>query len=69
MSLKQQHEWGYHAVLSGTHGAIVTKFQSRTRVPDAVNPDIQCVRTHWNRGFITFRRVRHARTVVLMMLV
>jgi hypothetical protein len=27
---------------------------------------IHCVRTHWIRGFMTFRRVRHARTVMLM---
>jgi len=23
-------------------------------VPDAMNPGIQCVRTHWIRGFMTF---------------
>jgi hypothetical protein len=35
-------------------------------VPDAVEPGIHCVRTHWIRGFRLFRRVRHERTVMLM---
>ena len=35
-------------------------------VPDALEPGIHCVRTHWIRGFMTFRRVRHARIVMLM---
>jgi hypothetical protein len=26
--------------------------------PYAVKPDIQCVRTHWNRGFMTFQLAR-----------
>jgi hypothetical protein len=30
-----------------------------TVVPDAVKPGFQCVRTHWNQGFIAFRRDRH----------
>jgi hypothetical protein len=35
-------------------------------LPDAVKPGIHYVRTHWIRGFIAFYRVRHARTVMLM---
>ena len=35
-------------------------------LPDAMEPDIHCVRTHWIRGFIAFRLARRARTVVLM---
>ena len=35
-------------------------------VPDALEPGIHYVRTHWIRGFMTFRRVRHARIVMLM---
>jgi len=31
------------------------------RLPDAVKPGIQCVRTPWIRGFMTFLRAR-ART-------
>ncbi|MGH3846211.1 MAG: hypothetical protein ACRDS0_33050 [Pseudonocardiaceae bacterium] len=34
-------------------------------LPDALKPDIQCVRTHWNRGFMAFQLARHTRTVVL----
>src|SRR5262249_57567507 len=34
--------------------------------PDAMKPGFHCVRTHWIRGFIVFRRVRHARTVMLV---
>jgi hypothetical protein len=26
------------------------------RLPDAVEPGIHCVRTHWIRGFMAFRR-------------
>jgi hypothetical protein len=26
--------------------------------PDALKPDIQCVRTHWIRGFTTFQLAR-----------
>jgi hypothetical protein len=33
---------------------------------DAVKPGFHCVRAHWIRGFMTFHRVRHARTVMLM---
>ena len=36
--------------------------------PDAMKPDIQGVRTHWNRGFMAFKRVRRRRSVVLMVL-
>jgi hypothetical protein len=35
-------------------------------MPDALKPDIHCVRTHWIRGFIAFRLARRTRTVVLM---
>ena len=31
-------------------------------LPDALKPDIQCVRTHWIRGFMTFRLARAPRT-------
>jgi len=27
-------------------------------LPDALKPDIQCVRTHWIRGFMTFQLAR-----------
>jgi hypothetical protein len=27
-------------------------------LPDALKPDIQCVRAHWIRGFIAFRLAR-----------
>jgi hypothetical protein len=37
------------------------------RLPNAMKPGIHCVRTYWIRGFMTFHRVRHARTVMLMM--
>ena len=33
---------------------------------DGVKPDIQCVRTHWIRGFMAFRLARRTRTVMLM---
>jgi hypothetical protein len=33
-----------------------------------MEPGFHCVRTHWNRGFMTFRLVRHTRTVRLMVL-
>jgi len=32
-------------------------------LPDAVKPDIQCVRTHWIWGFMAFQLVRRVRTV------
>jgi hypothetical protein len=35
-------------------------------LPDAVEPGFQCVSTHWIRGFMAFHRVRHVRTVMLM---
>jgi hypothetical protein len=35
-------------------------------LPDAMESGIHCARTHWIRGFMAFRRVRHARTVMLM---
>jgi hypothetical protein len=35
-------------------------------MPDALKPDIHCVRTHWNRGFMAFQLVRRIRIVVLM---
>jgi hypothetical protein len=35
-------------------------------LPDALEPDFQCVRTHWNRGFMAFQLVRRTRTVMLM---
>ena len=36
-------------------------------LPDVLKPDIQCVRTHWNRGFMAFQLTRRTRIVVLMM--
>ena len=36
-------------------------------LPHVLKPDIQCVRTHWNRGFMAFQLTRRARIVVLMM--
>jgi hypothetical protein len=35
-------------------------------LPDVLKPDIQCVRTHWIRGFIAFELTRRSRIVVLM---
>ena len=37
-------------------------------LPDALEPDIHCVRTHWNRGFMAFQLVRLTWTVVLTVL-
>jgi len=34
--------------------------------PDVLKPDIQCVRTHWIRGFMAFQLARRTRIVVLM---
>jgi hypothetical protein len=34
------------------------------RPPDAMKPDIQCVRTQWIRGFIAFQLARRIRTVM-----
>jgi hypothetical protein len=31
-----------------------------------MEPDIHCVRTHWNRGFMAFQLVQRTRTAVLM---
>ena len=37
------------------------------RMPlDGVKPDIQCVRTHWIRGFMAFRLTRRTRIVMLV---
>jgi hypothetical protein len=33
-----------------------------------MKPDIQGVRTHWNQGFMAFRRARPARIVMLTVL-
>ena len=35
-------------------------------LPDALKPDIHCVRTQWIRGFMAFHLVRRTRTVLLM---
>jgi hypothetical protein len=35
-------------------------------LPDVLKPDIQCVRTHWIRGFIAFQLARRTRIVVLV---
>ena len=35
-------------------------------LPDAMEPGIHCVRTHWIRGFMAFQLVRRIRTVRLM---
>jgi hypothetical protein len=35
-------------------------------LPDALKPDIQCVRTHWIRCFMTFQLARRTRILVLM---
>src|SRR5205814_410578 len=34
-------------------------------LPDAVKPGIQCVRTHWIRGFMAFKLLRRIRIVML----
>jgi hypothetical protein len=34
-------------------------------LPDALKPDIQCVRTHWNRGFSVWPTARLRGCVVL----
>jgi len=31
-----------------------------------VEPGFHCVRTHWNREFMTFQLARRTRTVILM---
>jgi hypothetical protein len=35
-------------------------------LPDALEPDFQCARMHWNRGFMAFQLARHTRIVVLI---
>jgi hypothetical protein len=35
-------------------------------MPDAMKPDFQGVRAHWNQGFIAFRKARRTRIVMLM---
>jgi hypothetical protein len=35
-------------------------------LPDAMEPGIHCVRTHWIRGFIAFQLAQRIRTVMLM---
>jgi hypothetical protein len=35
-------------------------------LPDDVEPGIHFVRTPWIRGFMAFHRVRHIRTVMLV---
>ena len=35
-------------------------------LPDVLKPDIQCVRTHWNRDFMAFQLARSTRIVVLI---
>ena len=35
-------------------------------LPDALEPGVHFVRTHWIRGFMGFRLVRRSRTVMLM---
>jgi hypothetical protein len=34
--------------------------------PDALKPDIHCVRAHWIRGFMAFQMARRTRTGLLM---
>jgi hypothetical protein len=34
--------------------------------PDALKPDFQCVRTPWNRGFMTLQLAWRTRTMMLM---
>jgi hypothetical protein len=34
--------------------------------PDAMEPGIHCVRTHWIRGFMAFQVARRTRIVMLM---
>jgi hypothetical protein len=34
--------------------------------PDALDPGFHCVRTHWNRGFMSFQLARRTRNVMLM---
>jgi hypothetical protein len=36
------------------------------RLPDAVEPGFDCVRTHWIRGFIAFQIARRTQGVMLM---
>jgi hypothetical protein len=35
-------------------------------MPDAMEPGIHCVRTHWIWGFMAFHTVRRIRIVMLM---
>jgi hypothetical protein len=48
------------------HGGAGFQGSSKTRPPDAMKPDIQCVRTHWIRGFMAFPKGRPAWNVLLM---
>ena len=55
----QRHERRVHAVLVlAAFGCGVAAFM----LPDALKPDIQCVRTRWIRGFMTFQLARAPRT-------
>jgi hypothetical protein len=36
------------------------------RPPDALDPGLHCVRTHWIRGFMAFQLARRTRVVMLM---
>jgi hypothetical protein len=48
------------------HAAELKLIMKTGRLPDAMKPGIHCVRAQWIRGFMTLHRVRHARTVMLM---
>ena len=46
--------------------AVRRRCRRESPVADAMKPDFQGVRTHWNQGFMTFRKARRTPIVVLM---
>ena len=61
--------WGRYASVEGNTSHIGTTSPCRApggRLADAMNPEIQCARTHWIQGFMTFQLVRRIQTVMLM---
>jgi hypothetical protein len=50
----------------GPFGKITAISRLMCRSQNAMKPGIHCARTHWIRGFMTFRLARRTRTVGLM---
>jgi hypothetical protein len=51
---------------SGPHAAKLKLIMRIGPVVDAMKPDFQGVSTHWNQGFMAFRKARRTRIVMLM---